>query len=199
MAIIVRDRWTMIATKSINFIPALTAFLSGVIILYIVERLGRMNQSEKIKDAYRRRVYQHELGREISDRSWRRIKASLDLDSQESENRLALLKCHAYLRNKHPGKKITLDYVVSFVELKVKLLGSNIESCTGREIFQFFEELDPKPNRRTIYRWGKKIGIDFSMKKSYQSQELNEWIEWVASNPNYTKSIKLEGVSNGTN
>jgi hypothetical protein len=91
--------------------------------------------------------------------------------------------------------------VQRFIDVKLFLAGKSFSQCTGVEIYNLVQQINPRPSDSTLYRWGDEIGLKFSKERVYVGDEVNQWVEKIVTNPRYKYcSSKLRRYSdNGQN
>lgn len=122
-------------------------------------------------------TYEETLGKECSDRTWRRIKKTLGIKADDC-NYLPIVQGYAILRKKNPFKPIQKEDVERYLFIKENLPQL---SCDGSDLLSAIQRLSPVPSMQTIYRWGREINCPFQIEKQYELTEVQKWIEKIAS------------------
>ncbi|NER51609.1 MAG: hypothetical protein F6J92_34200 [Symploca sp. SIO1A3] len=135
-----------------------------------------------------RLLYQCELGnKKVCDRTWKRVKNRLGLHSIDENvpdiEIVELVKAYAFLRRLYPNRPIAKAKVEQYLTIRNNL--PNFHSCSGQELYEIFQRLEPCPSDATIYRWGEQIGCKFGKYKIYNTEQINRWVEFLARNPNF--------------
>lgn len=123
-----------------------------------------------------RDIYEVELGRVVSDRTWDRAVSLLELQSCGLVERRIRVKTLASMRRQSPYVKFTVDHVkrrvlVEQLEINGKMEGRAIAS----EILK-----RQRVTLRTVRRWGKSLGIPLQLNESYEGDRLRAWLELLS-------------------
>lgn len=126
--------------------------------------------------------YQRVLGKKVSTRTWQRIIKHLCI-SDESLDYADIVRAYATMRRLSPHAKVNRKDAENFV-----ILSENIPNlvCKGSDLLDALQRLNPRPSLPTIYRWGKEIGIGFSVNRVYLPSDLEIWLEKIISLGKYS-------------
>lgn len=130
--------------------------------------------------------YERIVGGCISLRQWQRIRKALGVEESNATH-ISLVQNFARLRKLSPRARIGLQQVQQLENLLILL--ANV-STDGAELMKAASLVFKKmPSERTFYRWGKKIGTEFSRNASYNRGEMHRWVELlVAVRPRYNNA-----------
>lgn len=120
-------------------------------------------------------AYENELGEEISERQWRRIRN----EYLNGDGNLGIVKIFARLRKANGRRRITLADIqrVKGFEQFVQILGKSGALVTGRDILEAFSRLSPAPSESTIRRWAKEIGLPLRKDDCYTPEQAQKWLK----------------------
>jgi hypothetical protein len=141
----------------------------------------------------------------VCDRTWDRVKQRLGIKepvpSDQKAETARRIRVYVYLRKRYPNRGISMITVQRFIDVKLFLAGKSFSQCTGVEIYNLVQQINPRPSDSTLYRWGDEIGLKFSKERVYVGDEVNQWVEKIVTNPRYKYcSSKLRRYSdNGQN
>ncbi|NET60427.1 MAG: hypothetical protein F6K47_31090 [Symploca sp. SIO2E6] len=120
-----------------------------------------------------RAVYQYAYGRQVSDRTWQRVKSRLKINDEDDEVLLPVVNAYGRLRRLNPNRSVTR----SNVSLYLSILDNMPQfQCSGEDLLEVLQRLEPQPSLATIYRWGHEIGCPFHKKAQYSDTDLKKWI-----------------------
>ena len=124
---------------------------------------------------------QKELGKDVSDVTWRRIRRSLEIDNEPLQD-LPKIRAYAFLRRKNPNKSIRLSDVERLLFIRENLPQL---ACSGTQLKDALMRLKPRPHLATIYRWGERVGIKFSTQSYYTAEQVQRWTLAIAEQTHF--------------
>jgi hypothetical protein len=137
-----------------------------------------------------RKEYESELGKSITDRTWYRIKKRLYLSSDTDPSRLQDVRIYARLRAVNRGGGIKLIQARNYERLCAEFCEGN-QFHAGDLLKGIENNLNPKPHRSTIYRWGQQIGLPFRKNRWYTAQEIKIWLRKIIGQSRFKPIQKL--------
>lgn len=133
-------------------------------------------------------VYENALGIEVHPRTMRRIRNEY---LQGSAN-IKTVKTLALLRRSNGNAPLRLEDVRRYEWLSD--FADGVEGWVqGSDLLASLKRLDPSPCPRTIYNWGKEIGVILRPSEWYSPQQVQAWIRKLARQTRF-KMPQRQGV-----
>lgn len=123
--------------------------------------------------------YERIAGCEISSRTWRRIKQRLSIFDESSFGASSDTQAYAELRVENPRTRITLLQVREYNNFIGAFRDCVLTDTDIKEIID--RHFTRKPTLRTLYRWGKQIGVPFEQPRLYNLAESKLWLKKLYS------------------
>lgn len=134
-----------------------------------------------------RSIYEQELGCEVCDRTWIRLKKRLRIWDEYQAAKIPVVRRAAQKRRGNASAK--LDSARIAFELQIEAAFPLVDCLSGRDLYAHIcEALGYEVPRWTVYRWGLEINCRFSMRRNYSREHLVLWAKKLF--PYY-----LEGVA----
>jgi hypothetical protein len=126
-----------------------------------------------------RAIYEKSFGSQISDRQWQRIRYQYIRLDESEDSLVERVEAFGELRQLYPNVRLSVNELEQYLTLR-KMFGfdrSGVE-IDGRDLLASIKKIFVlrKPTDRTIYRWGREIGVPIDAHCWYDAQDLRRWI-----------------------
>jgi hypothetical protein len=114
------------------------------------------------------------------------VKQRLRIKNEEDDRLIPLVSAYVFLQERNPRKLVRRSDAERYAFVIENLPQMR---CTGKQLYEALQKLNPKPSPATICRWGQEIGCPVYKRKYknkvYTERQVQLWVEKIISQTHF--------------